>query len=348
MLQLCRQHLCSATAGGAVWLLARTAVGQELEIAYHAPESCPSAQTFRARVAQMLGGPVDALGRFGQFQVTLEAVPEAYRMTVRSTLRGEEARRTLTGPDCESVADAGALSIAMALSNATRHDEFGESLPEPAQSATEPEPAPTVAPPPASAARPEPRGPEPRGLAAQSIPEPGGRTSTAVALHSVGDYGTLPHFAPGVRLSFGVSRQRWSGRLGLEALPPVTQWNDGADGRVGGSFWLVAGRVEGCRRLAGSVETRIEGCAVLEAGALRASGVGVDNPGRGGSPWLATGGHLSGAVPLGNTQVDGLLGVEALVPLLISDFTVEAGRTKLYRPTSIVGHVDIGVAWRFE
>jgi hypothetical protein len=158
----------------------------------------------------------------------------------------------------------------------------------------------------------------------------------------------LPHVAPGARLSVGIAGQRFSGQVGVGGLLPTKKWIDEPSGTAGGSFRLEEARVDGCSRVVRSRETSLDGCVVFEAGRLIASGIGLDEPKRRHLTWLAPGGRLVGSVPLGRAPLRGLLGIEALVPLLSTDFTLERGSTKLYRPWPVVGRVDLGVAWRFK
>lgn len=333
-------------------MLEREAFAQGLDLEYRAPEACPSAAEFRARVAQTLQRPLHELEHLGRFQVTIAAGPDDYRLTVTSEVRDERGTRSLSGPDCNSVADAGALSIAMALSSAAeepfagaqRSAESGAGAPRSAESPAGGAP-PVLAPRKVVA-----QGPAPSADRSPRVPgaESGGPSRNVLALQLLGDYGTLPRVAPGARLSFGRGGQRWSARLGIEALLPTTHWADGEAGAVGGRFWLGAGRAEGCLRAAGDARSSLDACAVFEAGALTGSGVGVDVSKQSTLVWLAPGLRVAGAWPLTTRHAQAVAGVEGLVPLLSKRFTVENGRTALYHPARWVGRMDLGVAWSFE
>jgi hypothetical protein len=297
-----------------------------LDLDYRAPSACPSAEEFTSRVKQTLQRPLDRFERRSRFQVTIAAVARGYRLTIHSEVHGERGTRSLAGADCSSVADAGALSIALALSNAREpRDRAAPSANFDSNS-------------PAKSA--EPR----RTFATVDWTEP---ARTTMALHLLGDYGTFPRLAPGARLSFGLSGRRWAGRLGFVALLPVTHWVDGRTSAVGGRFWFGAARAEGCVRAAGDARTSVDGCLLFEAGAVSGVGVGVDVPKTDTLAWLAPGGRVVGALPLMTSRAQVLLGVEGLVPLLTQRFTVESGRTELYAPSRFVGRVDIGVGWHF-
>jgi hypothetical protein len=314
-------------------LSARDAIAQGPAIAYAAPKACPNAAEFTARVTETLQRPLDDFEHFGSFRVTIEPAPGGYELSVRSEMDGEQGTRTLSGPDCDGLADAGALSVALSLSSAMeRRGQARRSTESPAKAQASANPsAGSVTK--ASLADTEPRLAEP--------------SHTSLALQLLGDHGTLPRVAPGVRLSFGGAGQRWSGRLGVLALLPATRWVDGEAGQVGGRFWLGAGRVESCLRVAGDPRGSLDGCLVFEAGALTGSGVGVDVPKRDTLLWLAPGGRVVAAMPLTTRRARGLLGLEAVVPISTQRFTVERGSTDVYEPKRVVGRVDIGVAWQF-
>jgi hypothetical protein len=312
-------------------LLTREAAAQGPTIAYAAPKACPSAEEFTARVAETLQRPLAGFEPLGRFRVTIARAPGGYELSVRSELDGEQGTRTLSGPDCNALADAGALSIALSLSSAMERRgqarRAAETQAEAKPSASEPR----VAPP----------------FVASNSPRRAEPQHTSLGLQLLGDYGSLPRLAPGVRVSFGGEGRRWSGRLGVLALLPATRWVDGQTGQVGGRFWLGAGRVDSCVRVAGDRRgVALHGCLVFEAGALTGSGVGVDVAKRDTLVWLAPGGRIVAAAPL-DSRARGLLGLEAVVPISSHRFTVENGRTEVYRPKHLVGRVDLGVAWQF-
>jgi len=169
-------------------------------------------------------------------------------------------------------------------------------------------------------------------------------------MHLVGDSGSLPHPAPGLRLALGLGRtgQRWSGQAGLLLLRPTAQWVDGQAGRVGGRFSLGTGRAEGCLAASATAQSSLDGCLVVEAGVLMGSGLGVDVAKQDTLVWLAPGARVVGSVPLTPDRARLLLGVEALVPLGSERFTVERGQTELYGPRRVVGRLDLGAEWRFQ
>jgi hypothetical protein len=330
-------------------LLEREAFAQGAELDYHAPAACPSAEEFSARVARTLQRPLAELERLGRFRVTIAADQQGYQLTVSSEVRGERGTRVLSAPDCSSVADAGALSIAMALGSATQAEDgpqrTSEASADVAPNALAPGAESTVP----GADRAVPVAP----ASSERTPRSGSGSESAApprntfALQLLGDYGALPRVSPGMRLSVGRAGKRWSGRLGVGALLPATRWVEGESGSVGGRFWLGAGRAEGCWRTAGDARNSLDACLVFEAGALPGAGVGVDVPKQSTLPWLAPGARFVGAVPLTTSRAQALLGVEGVVPLLSKRFTVERGRTELHRPARLVGRVDLGVAWQF-
>ncbi len=339
-------------------MLEREAFAQGAELDYQAPAGCPDQAEFRARVERTLQRPLDAVGPLARFQITIGPVLQGYELAVTSEVRGERGTRVLAGPDCNSVADAGALSIAMALSSATTEPSSTTEPSATEPSATEPErraaargdpPVRDVPSAPASSAV----AVAPAVPSAEQTPdrvalaEPPAPPQNTLALQLLGDYGALPRMSPGVRLSLGRAGRRWSGRVGAEALLPATRWVDGESGTAGGRFWLGAGRVEGCWRATESARASLDACAVFEAGALSGSGVGVDVSKPATLVWLAPGARLVGALPLTTSRAHALVGIEGLVPLLNKRFTVERGTTELYHPARVVARMDLGVAWLF-
>lgn len=320
-------------------LLEREALAQGAELDYHAPAACPSAEEFSARVARTLQRPLTEFERLGRFRVTIATDPRGYQLTVSSEVRGERGTRVLSAPDCGSVADAGALSIAMALSSATEPEDGSRRRAEASPNALAPSADGAVSQAPAWNAEQAPHS------AARAEPPAPARNTFSLQL--LGDYGALPRVSPGIRLSVGRAGNRWSGRLGVFALLPATRWVDGESGTVGGRFWLGAGRAEGCWRTAGDARNSLDACLVFEAGALPGAGVGVDVPRHSTLPWLAPGARFVGAVPLTTRHAHAVLGVEGVVPLLSKRFTVEKGRIELHRPAGLVGRMDLGVAWQF-
>lgn len=323
-------------------MLEREAFAQGSELEYRAPTACPSAAEFSARVERTLQRPLDEFEQLGRFQVTIAPAPQGYQLTVSSEVRGERGTRLLSGSDCSSVADAGALSIAMALSGATEQEAGAHQAAEASAGVVSRARAP-------HAAAVVPKAPSAKRAPVTVDPtEPPEFSRDTFALHLLGDYGGLPRAAPGARLSVGRAGQRWSGRLGVGALLPATRWVDGEAGTVGGRFWLAAARAEGCWRTAGDARTSLDGCFVFEGGALAGSGVGVDVSKQATLAWLAPGARVVGALPLTTSRAQAVVGVEGLVPLLNKRFTVEKGTTELHRPAPLVGRMDLGVAWQFE
>lgn len=365
---------CCAALGVAAALLTRAASAQGPEIVYHAPLGCPNAEQFMARVGQTLGGSLEPFSAFGRFRVTIARAAEGYRVSVASEVRGAQGARTISAPDCGSAADAAALSIVMALDSAmTKPERLEPPVPAAVESSRGPSgtagstlelsegqslrsatPAQRS---PQSSARLAPAAPAaavPGQEALDSQPvnasPASGSTRSSIAMHLVADSGSLPSPAPGLRLALGLGRtgERWSANVGLLALRPTAQWVDGQEGRVGGSFWLGAGRAEGCLSVSGTAESSLDGCLVVEAGALVGSGLGVDVAKQGAVVWLAPGARVVGSVPLTPDRTRLRLGLEGLLPLGSERFTVERGQTELYGPRRLVGRLDLGAEWRFH
>lgn len=344
--------------------VARSVGAQGLEVVYEAPVGCPNASQFKTQVEQSFAGSTDALKSLAHFQVTIQREGEAFRVSVKSQVEGVAGARTLSAPECGSVADAAALFIAMALDSSKLQGEQA-AVPGATDAPFEPPSAATLGPanadsalgsaplPPESSLDPAPqaslseRAAEPSAPAAAA--EPTGSPHTSVALLLAGDIGSLPSLAPGLRIDLGRSSSVGSLRLGLIALNPSSEWVDGRDGgRVGGRFWLGAGRAEGCLALLEGTLGSLEGCLVIEAGALTGSGLGVDVAKRETLLWLSPAARVVGSVPLISDVLSLRLGAEALTPIRPSRFTVEQGQTQLHSTANPVWRLDLGAEWRFR
>ncbi len=145
-------------------------------------------------------------------------------------------------------------------------------------------------------------------------------------------------------MGLGVGFGRWSGRMALGALLPVTKLKDD----VGGRFWQGAGRIEGCWQAVNLAEKTLDTCLVFEAGVLSAEGVGVRPAREASRLWLGPGGRVVAGVPLGQSRMRALLGLDALVPLLPWKFTVESGSVQINQPSPVAVRMDLGVGCQFE
>ena len=106
---LCVLGMCVCTCAPAA---AQAATASGVQLAWHAPEQCPSEAQVLARVAEYVGehgasAHVDA-------EATVERVAED-RYSLALTLKSTGARRELTASTCDRAAEAAALLIAIAI-----------------------------------------------------------------------------------------------------------------------------------------------------------------------------------------------------------------------------------------
>jgi hypothetical protein len=193
-----------------------------LAIAWTAPEGCPTADEFRARVAEDLG---DAPAGDREVRVDVERDGDVWRVRVTD---GERARE-LAGASCDEVAEAGALVVAMLLRE---------------------EPAP---PPRPRLARAVVRPPPPRVV----VQRPPRTVSLRVTAAGAADTGTLPAVAAGVRV--GAAAGLGPMRVELDGAYWPQRSDGGLDvglwaGAARGCAWFVCAGAEVGRLSAQTME----------------------------------------------------------------------------------------------
>jgi hypothetical protein len=228
-----------------------------IDLVWEAPAECPSPSSVRHATERLLGKPLDR-------------VP-ARNVHARGSVRRNEAGNwelhlvlaagdhvedeTLVAKKCQSLSDAMALKVALAIDPLAVVDSV---QPEPASAAASP-PAPTPTP------QPRPRSPTP----ARSRMDVGVRGVAGVGV------GPLPGVTPGAglyaslqfrtfRLELG-GQAAWGGVARYEALP-----------NVGANLSLFAGALRGCAN-AGRGRWLFPLCVGVDLGVLRGSGFGGES-----------------------------------------------------------------------
>lgn len=206
----------------AIVLLLITAIssaqGTALQLAWHAPEGCPSGAEVEAQVSALLGDREMPASRHLVAVTTVERTDRgAWTVRLETNIDGATGQRIFEGDSCKTVASTTALILAFALDPdaAGRATERRSS---PAPTDARPSPAPETTPPAKTA--------EPARLRAHA------------ALQLVALSGIVPKPALAARVLAGLRRRS----VGAEIMGEVSDERDKVIDRtnVGGSFRLLA------------------------------------------------------------------------------------------------------------
>ncbi len=289
--------------------------------------------------------------------------PEA-RWTLELSFSGAaEGERSVSAQGCSALADAAVLVIAVVYDPiAAKPPEPlpvpAPAPPSPAPPSPAPAPAPTdLAPPPPSGGvtpSPDPLAPPPGWPEPPRVPpppRPSRRPRLGLGVHALGDVGTLPRAAMGLRGDLRARWLRWIVGGGASYLPPVEQLVDGRPD-AGGDISLWAAGVFGCgipwttRGVAprlGDAALRL--CVAGELGEIRGEGFGVTRPAEGGALFGAVEGSVGLDVwlaePLAFTA-EVSLGVPVTRP---SFFLPNIG--DIHQPEPVRGRLSLGVEATF-
>lgn len=278
----------------------------EVIVSWSAPPECRDAAAVYPLIEDHLGRGLEARDALA-VRVEIAAVAAGYRARLR--FGDGTPERALDGASCESVVDAAALIMAMALR---------EAMPRP---------------PPAGAP------PAPRLEVASAVAVDGPRRwGLTLRADAVGGVGVMPGAGVAAGASVGVLLGEW--RIGVEGR----LWREGDATLVPGAgaridLW-TAGML-GCRALGAA---GLVGCAGLEAGEMGAVAYGFEGAGRGRELWLAALGRLEVAVPLGagfSFVAAGDLVAPASAPQFVLDDS-----TEIYAARAAAARVQLGLEAR--
>ncbi len=154
------------------------------------------------------------------------------------------------------------------------------------------------------------------------------------------DEGSLPGPTAFLGLGAWLASGRWRARLRAAVWIPRMATRGPRKG-AGADVGLVAGSGGGCfapllRPLA------VEGCLGLELGSVTAQGLGIKNPRRVHSPWLALAPGVSVRAPAG--PLSAVVSLEAPVPLLRPVLTIDQFG-EVFRGSPLGFRASIGVDW---
>lgn len=347
---------CSALAGPAA---AQSAGAGPIALRWAAPEGCPDRDAVAARVEHLLGGPPGAADRRLDAAGTVEVIPRGYRLELVVSSEGAESTRVLQGVSCESVADAGALVIALAFDpEAVTAQEIKRAEAEGGPPGAAPdhqeaphahaEPVPTAGliriPVPIPAPPPRPVTPPP-APPRRSLLSFGGFVSLS------GDAGALPSVAPGVRAGLSLGIGAFRVEPAFEAWPSSKSALPGRPG-AGAELRLLAFSLDACRRVLpwdeGVTAAAAFGCAGFEIGELHGAGFGVASPASGGALWAAPKASLRAELSLA-TWAAITIDIGVAIPLDRRRFVLDlaAGRAVVHEPSPVSGRAGLGVAFRY-
>lgn len=311
-----------------------------LELAWRAPEECPSQAEVEAQVAELLGGPTAAASRVKAQVHAWRGEDALWHVEIRTVTGGVKGERLIDGETCVSIAGACALILAMAVDP--------EAVAAKAMEVEAPAWDPNDRPPPLSVkpqaglvglrlSPPLPAIPSPDEV---TPPEPVGTTlAPLVGL----DVGTLPSVAPWFGGSVGLSRGNSRLEARLTFLPEQEKTLSDRP-TTGGRFDLTALGVAFCREVAGSGAS-LSLCGGVEVGVVRARGFGVTDPAEANPLWLSLTPSLLGQWPL-STRLSLRLEAMAGVPLRRPGFDLEP-YGEVHRASPVIGRFSVGPQLHF-
>jgi hypothetical protein len=278
-----------------------------LELNWQAPAGCPDGAAILRYIAKVVGDTEPSLPMHARANVSRLAADRWLADLTVGTTAGEESVRTFEGPTCESVSEAAALVVALAL-----------------------HPGAEPSPPPSFHRQPEPN----------ASPD---RSRGLIAAAFAGDVGTTPTPTYGaeiaVRWAFG--GVRWEPFAAYFRRQPG---HLASDEKVGAQFTLIGGGVRGCFPLPG-VASWLAPCLGGGLDWMRATGFGAVTP-KNAAIWssnLRAGVQASWSP---SAIVTPRLEAEAVVPLARPEFVVIGGGS-VHRQAPVVLRVGVGMELHF-
>ncbi|MBX7081974.1 MAG: hypothetical protein K1X88_22400 [Nannocystaceae bacterium] len=317
-------------AAGSAAIAPPGAVGPELPpppprpadyaLRWEAPPECPSAETIAARVQALARDPTGGSGTaFVQAQV--EATAAGYRLVLATEFLGNVETRVLEAEQCDALADATALVIAVTLQPALATvPPVRDAEPEPPPEPATPEPD----------ARPEPLPPPEPARPRRAVP-----VQALLRAAALGEWGSLPGPSGGAAVAIGVAWPRI--RAELEAMWVAPRSTPRRDGRSA-TVQLAGGTARACYRVwVRSVELPV--CAGLEAAAAIARPQGTRSTDRRVGP--SVGPKIGVGVARQFRTVGVFAAVEAVGRAYGTSLSVDG--TRLFTQAPVSGRLWLGV-----
>jgi hypothetical protein len=308
----------SALSAWTAAVLCDPAAASPVAIDWKAPPGCPDASQFVHRVEALSGLSSASWPRGWTIRAhashDVARVGRPWRLSIEFAGGAGAGRRVVEGESCAAVVEAAALHVALGL-------ERGRGA------------AGARRRPPASAG----------SVAVGKQLTPAARAGALfMAASGTGQLGPLPGPGGGGEVAIGFDLGPVIGEL--RAAAAFSRRSDApALAGVGARVALYWAEPDVCIAAA---RTGLRGCAGVQLGWLTGRGVGVEDPRREGSLWIAPDLSLVFGFRLGAQlaiEARALAGVALIRPR----FTLESG-TLLHRPDRALGQVSLGAAWRFE
>lgn len=326
--------------------IAGTGVPSDLELHWSAPPECPERDVVESHISASLAEQADTRAVDAEGVIVAKMVEQGSSYALELTIETSDyvATREIRSSDCERLARATALVVAVALeagSSAQNVDEAmdaGEAENDPFV----PEPPPDVPEePPADRLAVDQVGPEQAEEETPELPK-GPLIDGAFRLFGGVDSGVLPGASGGIGLGLALTGRLW--RVGIEGSRwfPKSEFFDGEPG-VGGVFDLWEAGVRGC--FVPVFDTlEIPLCLGGEAGQLRAVGTGgTVNLTR--QPVWGAVVIAPGVIWLPRPWIGLFGGFDGFINVARPEFTGE-DRPVLHQPTSVTVRALVGVEMR--
>jgi hypothetical protein len=285
-----------------------------------------------------------------KLDVVLERTSPGYaaRIRVIDTAGRAGKERRLGAADCEQLADAVSVALALALGAA---DVSPASEHAAARSVVQPtarEASLGMAQPMAGASV-APVAPDAGVTSLPELPAPAAWVPS-LSVWLLADVGSLPAPSLGAALSAEVAWQSFSLRaLGTLLFEQHAELDSPLSPPPGADLELLTGSLLACSAPFGPVidELSAQACLGVEVGRLAGAGTGVPNPRRGSALWLAPRLDVGAlwSVPRSALRLGASL--TALAPLNRDEFELTNSGT-VHQPPNIVGRLSFGVGLRFE
>lgn len=315
------------------------------EVTARGPSECPDASELGFRLERGAGVPL-AEAPATRFDVNMERTVGGYaaRLAVVERAGAQSKERSLTGVDCDELADAIVVAMTLAL---------GVDL-EPAANVTAE--ASTARGSDAAGAR-QARSSGPEGAAAPEAADAGeddeddvARAALRPALTVAGlvDVGSLP--APGLGMALGaeLSWQRLQLRaLGTFLFEQHTDVDAAARPAPGADLRLLAGSLLGCSTAVGAGAFSVPLCLGFELGWFSGVGTGVAVPRSGSALWAAPRMDAGVVWCLQRSPVCFGAAVTALAPIARSRFAL-ADIGTVHRPSAATGRLSLDLRVGFD
>jgi hypothetical protein len=245
----------------------------ELNLSWSVPAACPDAEWARRRIAaQLAREPVAEVAQGVRASVAVEPSASGFALQLRTVVAGTSGERTIHAADCEELAQAAALIIALSVSEASERGA-----------------APNPPEPPSPPARTSTQAQEVAQRAAR-------RTLLALRADVLLDFGFFDQLGFGPSLAIAYQYGVWRAELAaLWMTPQVVHADEQNAGSVEASLWAL--RAGGCALFG---RLRIQGgpCVGGEFGQAAGRGTGdLQSPSEHREPWIA--GFLGGRLSVG-------------------------------------------------